>query len=99
MKAIDMTSIIKKYQGCFVALSYDRKKVLGKGYTPEEALRRRMRRDAKTRYWQRFLMKTGVIYCEADKISILITLLLSAGIAIYILQSFVMFTIFTFHCF
>jgi len=39
MKAIDMTPIIKKYQGCFVALSYDRKKVLGKGYTPEEALK------------------------------------------------------------
>ena len=34
MKAIDMTPIIKKYQGCFVALSYDRKKVLGKGHTP-----------------------------------------------------------------
>ncbi len=38
MKAIDMTSIIKKYPGYFVALSYDRKKVLGKGHTPEEAL-------------------------------------------------------------
>lgn len=38
MKAIDMTPIIKKYSGYFVALSYDRKKVLGKGYTPEEAL-------------------------------------------------------------
>ena len=39
MKAIDMTPIIKKYQGFFVALSYDRKKVLGKGCTPEEALK------------------------------------------------------------
>ena len=39
MKAIDMISIIKKYQGYFVALSYDRKKVLGKGHTPEEALK------------------------------------------------------------
>jgi hypothetical protein len=38
VKAIDMTPIIKKYHGCFVALSHDRKKVLGKGYTPEEAL-------------------------------------------------------------
>jgi len=38
MKAIDMTPIIKKYPGYFVALSYDRKKVLGKGHTPEEAL-------------------------------------------------------------
>ena len=38
MKAIDMTPIIKKYSGYFVALSYDRKKVLGKGHTPEEAL-------------------------------------------------------------
>ena len=27
MKAIDMTHIMKKYQGYFVALSYDRKKV------------------------------------------------------------------------
>jgi len=34
-----MTTIIKKYQGYFVALSYDRKKVLGKGHTPEEALK------------------------------------------------------------
>ena len=39
MKAIDMTPIIKKYPGYFVALSYDRKKVLGKGRTPEEALK------------------------------------------------------------
>lgn len=38
MKAIDMTPIIKKYAGYFVALSYDRKKVLGKGHTPEEAI-------------------------------------------------------------
>lgn len=38
MKAIDMTPIIKKYPGYFVALSYDRKKVLGKGQTPMEAL-------------------------------------------------------------
>jgi hypothetical protein len=39
MKAIDMTPIMKKYPGYFVALSYDRKKVLGKGRTPEEALK------------------------------------------------------------
>jgi hypothetical protein len=39
MKAIDMTPIIKKFPGYFVALSYDRKKVLGKGHTPEEALK------------------------------------------------------------
>ena len=39
MKAIDMTPIIKKYPGYFVALSYDRKKVLGKGYIPEDALK------------------------------------------------------------
>ena len=38
MKAINMTPIIKKYPGRFVALSYDRKKVLGKGHTPAEAL-------------------------------------------------------------
>ena len=38
MKAIDMTPIIRKYPGYFVALSYDRKKVFGKGHTPEEAL-------------------------------------------------------------
>ena len=38
MKVIDMTPIIKKYPGYFVALSYDRKKVLGKGHTAEEAL-------------------------------------------------------------
>ena len=39
MKAIDMTPIIRKYPGYFVTLSYDRKKVLGKGHPPEEALR------------------------------------------------------------
>ena len=39
MKAIDMTPIIKKYPGYFVALSNSRKKVLGKGHTPEEALK------------------------------------------------------------
>ncbi len=39
MKAIDMTPIMKKYPGYFVALSHDRKKVLGKGRTPEEALK------------------------------------------------------------
>lgn len=39
MKAIDMTAIIRKYPGYFVALSYDRKEVLGKGHTPEEALK------------------------------------------------------------
>ena len=38
MKAMDMTPIIKKYPGYFVALSCDRKKVLGKGHTAEEAL-------------------------------------------------------------
>ncbi len=38
MKAIDMTPIIKKYPGYFVALTYNRKKVLGKGHSPEEAL-------------------------------------------------------------
>ena len=39
MKSIDMTPVIKKYAGYFVALSNDRKKVLGKGHSPEEALR------------------------------------------------------------
>lgn len=39
MKAVDMTPIIKKYHGYFVALSYDRKKVVGKGHTAEEALK------------------------------------------------------------
>ncbi len=37
MKAIDMTPVIKKYPGYFIALSYDRKKVLGKRHIPEEA--------------------------------------------------------------
>ena len=39
MEALDMTPIVKKYGGYFVALSDDRKKVLGKGHSPEEALR------------------------------------------------------------
>lgn len=38
MKAIDMTPIIKKHPGYFVALNDDRSKALGKGHTPEEAL-------------------------------------------------------------
>lgn len=39
MKAIDMTPVIRKYRGLFVALSKDRKRVLGKGTTPEDALK------------------------------------------------------------
>ena len=39
MKPLDMTPIIKRYPGCFVALSDDRTEVLGKGATPEEALK------------------------------------------------------------
>ncbi len=39
MKAIDVTAIIGKYPGYFVALTYDRKTVLGKGHTAEEALK------------------------------------------------------------
>ena len=38
MKAIDMTPIIRKYRGYFVALSHNRKKVYGKGHTAEEAI-------------------------------------------------------------
>jgi len=34
-----LTPITKKYPGYFVTLSYDRKKVLSKGHTPEEALK------------------------------------------------------------
>jgi len=47
MKAIDMTPIIKKFPGYFVALSYDRKRVLGKGHTPEEALKEAKRKGYK----------------------------------------------------
>jgi len=39
MEAVDMSPIFKKYPGYFVAISYDRKKVYGKGHTPEEALK------------------------------------------------------------
>ena len=66
MKALDMTPIIKKYSGYFVALSYDRKKVSGKGHTPEEALEEAKKRDLMIPCWQKFLMKTGIICCEAD---------------------------------
>jgi hypothetical protein len=38
MKALDMTPIIRKYPGYFVALSHDRKQVLGTGHRAEEAL-------------------------------------------------------------
>jgi hypothetical protein len=34
-----MTPLYRKYPGHFVALSHDRKKVIGKGRTHEEALR------------------------------------------------------------
>ena len=47
MKAIDMTPIIKKFPGYFVAMSYDRKKLLGKGHTPEEALKEAKRKGYK----------------------------------------------------
>lgn len=47
MKAIDMAPIMKKYPGYFVALSYGRKKVLGKGRTPEEALKEAKRKGYK----------------------------------------------------
>ena len=39
MKAIDMVPIIKRHAGYFVALDHDRKKVLGKGLSAEEALK------------------------------------------------------------
>ena len=38
MKAADMTPVIRKYPGQFVALTRDRKRVVGKGFRPEEAL-------------------------------------------------------------
>lgn len=47
MKAIDMTPIIRKYPGYFVALTYDRKKVLGKGHSPGEALAEAIRKGYK----------------------------------------------------
>ena len=44
VKAIDMTHVIRKYPGLFVALSEDRKKVFGKGHSPEEALKEARRK-------------------------------------------------------
>lgn len=38
MKPLDMSPIIRRYAGCFVALDKDRRTVLGKGHTAEEAL-------------------------------------------------------------
>ena len=35
---LDMTPWYRKYPGYFLALTQDRKKLLGKGHTPEEAL-------------------------------------------------------------
>lgn len=46
MKPIDMTPVIKKYPGYFVALSHDRKRVVGKGHTPEEALKEAKKKGA-----------------------------------------------------
>jgi predicted metal-dependent phosphotriesterase family hydrolase len=47
MKAIDMSPIIKKYRGYFVALSWDRKKVFAKGHTPEEVIKKAKRKGIK----------------------------------------------------
>lgn len=38
MKVIDRTPLIRKYPGFFVALTADRKTVVGKGHTPDEAI-------------------------------------------------------------
>jgi len=38
IKAIGITPVIRKYPSYFEALSYGRKKVSGKGHTPEETL-------------------------------------------------------------
>jgi hypothetical protein len=38
MKVVDMTPAIRKYHGLFVALSRDRRKVVGSGETPDAAL-------------------------------------------------------------
>ena len=38
MKPVDMAPVIRRYPGLFVALSADRRRVLGKGHTPAEAL-------------------------------------------------------------
>lgn len=43
----DMTPIIRKYPGYFVALSDDRRKVLGKGHTLKEALEQARQRGVK----------------------------------------------------
>lgn len=47
MKAIDMSPMIKKHRGYFLALSKDRKKVYGKGHTPEEAINEAERKGIK----------------------------------------------------
>lgn len=47
MKSIDMTPIIRKYPGYFVALSANRKRVLGKGRTAEEALEEARKKGVK----------------------------------------------------
>jgi hypothetical protein len=48
MKAMDMTPLIRKYPGYFLALSADRKKVLGKGHTAQEALEEARKKGVKT---------------------------------------------------
>jgi len=64
MKAIDMTPIIKKYPGYFVALSYNRKKVLGKGYSPEEALKEAKKKGRQAR--PETLKAAGFVFVVAD---------------------------------
>ena len=47
MKVLDMTPIIKKHPGYFIALSDDRKKILGKSRDPQEALERARKKGYK----------------------------------------------------
>ena len=47
MRAIDMTPVIKKYPGYFVALTLDRKKVLAKGHSPQEVIKEAKKRGFK----------------------------------------------------
>lgn len=39
MEAVDMAPVIRAFPGFFVALSKDRRMVMGKGHTPEDALK------------------------------------------------------------
>jgi len=47
MKPVDLTPAIRKYSGLFVALTHNRRRVVGKGMTPDSALEEARKKGVK----------------------------------------------------